>query len=259
MTNFFKTPFELSVTKKICLSAFFIVLVTLFNKVIAINYIPVIPFVRLSFGSIALLIFASIIFGPLYGMVIGASADLLGYFVFDASSFGWFFQITLVYALLGFVPFFIYKLVTLIKNEKLMMIIEYSFMSVVIALLTLYFIFNETLTMYGTTYHFEIWQRVLIPSLALVLFALIVISNIFIKKGDTSKSFLNIYQISFVVFISEIIVNFLFGALMKSWAFGFNMFLAIIISQGVLMFFNIPYNTYMIFVIMKISKRFLIK
>ena len=74
---------DLSITKKICLSGIFIALVVIFNKVIALNYIPIIPFVRISFGSIALLIFASIVLGPFYGLVIGAAADVLGYFVFE--------------------------------------------------------------------------------------------------------------------------------------------------------------------------------
>lgn len=257
-STFFKTPFNLNLTRKICLSGIFVVLVVLLNKVIAINYIAFIPFVRLSFGSIAIIIFSSIVFGPLYGLVIGAMGDILGYFIFDASSFGWFPQITAIYALLGFIPFFIYKLVANIRNKKMMVTIEYSLFTVVTLLITFFFIFNDHLTLYGVTYEFNVWQRILFPSLVLILFGIVVVTNYFLDKKDKGMV-LGVYQISFVVTICEILVNFLFGSLMKSLAFGFNMFAAILISQAVLMFFNIPYNSYLIFVIMKIGQPYLVK
>ena len=84
--KFFKADFiELSIVKKICLSGILMALIVIFNKVLAINYI--IPFARISFGSIALIIFASIVLGPFYGAIIAGVADILGYFMFDMSSF----------------------------------------------------------------------------------------------------------------------------------------------------------------------------
>lgn len=249
--------FGLSITKKICLSGLFIALVVIFNKVIALNYIPLIPFVRISFGSIALLVFASIVMGPLYGLVIGAAADVMGYFIFDASSFGWFPQITLTYALLGFLPFFIYKLVLLITNKKVMMIVEYGFMGLVLAGLTLFLAFNNSIVLYGTTYNFELYQKILIPCIGLLLCALIAVVNFIVDKKTKVEVPLNIYQISFIVFLTEILVNLLFGSLMKAWAFGWNMFLAIFIAQAILMFFNIPYNSYLVYVTMRISKNYI--
>jgi len=257
---FKNTLYHLSPVKKITLAALFMALVVIFNKVIAINYIPVIPFARISFGSIAILIFSSIVLGPLYGLVIGACGDLIGYFVFDMSSFGWFFQITLIYALLGFLPYFVYQLVRKLKNEKIMMIVEYSFLAVLCVLISLFFIFNNSLKLYSTTYEFSLFQRIFIPCLVVLLCALIVVVNFIIKKKvSIPENGLNIYQISFIVFICEVLVNFLFGSLMKGWAFGFDTYVAIIFTQAVIMFFNIPYNTYLIFVIIKISDRFLKK
>ena len=251
--------FNLSVTKKITLAGILIVLAMLFNKVIAINYIAFIPFVRVSFGGLAIVIFASIVLGPFYGLVVGVAADVLGYFIFDASAFAWFPQITLTYALLGLLPFFIFKLVTLIKNEKVMMIIEYSLFTLIFVGVTFFFAFSKELTLYGTTYSFELYQRILIPSLVLLLLGITIVTNTIIhKKSDNTNIPVNIYQLSFVVFISEILINFMFGSLMKAWAFGFNMFYAILISQGVIMFFNIPYNSYLIFVIMKLGRRTLL-
>ena len=73
---------NLSIIQKITLSGLFIALITILQKVIAINYIAVVPFVRISFGGCALLIFASVFLGPWYGLLIGAASDILGYFIF---------------------------------------------------------------------------------------------------------------------------------------------------------------------------------
>ena len=63
--------YNLKPIQKICLSGLFIALTVILQKVIAINYIPVIPFVRVSMGGPALIIFSSVFFGPIYGMIIG--------------------------------------------------------------------------------------------------------------------------------------------------------------------------------------------
>ena len=230
-------------------------LIVIFNKVLAVNYI--IPFARISFGSIALIIFASIVLGPFYGLVIAAGADILGYFMFDMSSFGWFPQITLTYALMGFVPFFIYKFVRIFKKDKTFMIIEYSVFAVVLILVSLFFAFNDQINLVTSVRKLTVAERFLYPSLVLLFFGIIVLFNFLIdKKVKKSDLPVNIYQISFIVFITEIFIDLLFGGLMKSWAFGWNLLVPIYLVQGIIMFFNIPYNSYIIFVIMKAMKRF---
>ena len=252
----FKADFiELSITKKICLSGILMALIVIFNKVIAVNYI--IPFARISFGSIALIIFASIVLGPFYGMVIAGVADILGYFFFDMSSYGWFPQITLTYVLMGFVPFFIYKLVRLIKKDKLAMIIEYSVFAIILVLVTIFFVTQKEINLGYDTHPLTTFDRIFYPSLSLFLFVTIIITNYLINKKVKSDNLpVNIYQISFIVFITELFINLLFGGLMKSWAFGWNLLIPIYLTQGSLMFFNIPYNSYLIFIIMKTVKRF---
>ena len=254
--KFFKADFiELSIVKKICLSGILMALIVIFNKVLAINYI--IPFARISFGSIALIIFASIVLGPFYGAIIAGVADILGYFMFDMSSFSWFPQVTLTYVLMGFVPFFVYKLVKLIKNDKLSMIIEYSVFAVLLILIVIFFISQSEIDLGYKIHPLTTFDRIFYPSLSFLLFIVIIVTNFIIdKKVKHDEVPMNIYQISFVIFIVELFVNLLFGGLMKSWAFGWNLLIPIYITQASIMFFNIPYNSYLILVIMKAVKRF---
>ena len=252
--------FNLSIVKKITLAGIILALTVIFNKVIAINYIPGIPFARVSFGGIGLIIFSSIVLGPIYGAVVGAGADILGYFIFDMSSFGWFPQITLTYLILGILPYFIYRLTSLIKSNKVMEIIEYSVFFLVEVFLIIYFILAKDVSVYGSTFTFPLYVKIIVPCATLLLFSIIIFFNQLIKKRfDLGIEGFNVSQISFIVFVSEILVNLLFGSLMKAWAFGFDMFFTIILCQAIVMFFNIPYNTYLIFVIMKISKNSLLE
>lgn len=258
MNNFFiKT--KLKPIQKICISGLFIALLMILNKVIAINYIPVIPFVRLTIGAGALAIFASLILGPIYGGVVSAIADVLGYLFFDPKTFGFFPTITLIYLVLGVLPYFIFCFVNQIKNKKFMMAVEYITFLLIFLAVSLFFVFNNQMVLFGSTYTFENYQKIIIILVLGVLLMSTMVVNYFLdKKVNKDNVGFNVYQVSFVCFLSELIVFTLFGSLMKSIAFGFNMFLPILISQAVLIFINVPINTYLILLTMRVSKRFII-
>lgn len=241
--------------QKICLSGLFIALIMILNKVVAINYIPIIPFVRVSFGGNALLIFASYFLGPIYGIAIGAFSDLLGYFIFDPKTFGFFPQITLTYLLIGFLPYFIFSLVKLIKSKKVMFCVQNGVFAVIFSLVTAFLFSQKSFTLYSATYTLELYQKIIIVSLMFVLFCLLNVLNFFLDRKYKNEYF-NVYQVSFVAFLVELLVVLAFGSLMKAWAFGFNMFYVIFITQGILLFLNVPLNTYIILLIMRLSKNF---
>ena len=134
--NWIKT--NLSPIQKICLAGLFTALAVIMQKVVAVNYIPVLPFVRVSFCGPALIIFASILLGPIYGALVGAASDLLGYLVFDPRTYPPFFQITLIYALLGLGSYFVFSLVRSIKNKKLMAVVEIITLSLIWIAATLF-------------------------------------------------------------------------------------------------------------------------
>ena len=100
---------NIPVIQKICITGLFIALTMILQKVVAVNYIAAFPFVRLSLGGPALIIFASIMLGPLYGALVGAGSDLLGYIAFDIKAYPLYPQITAIYTLLGFAAYFIFS------------------------------------------------------------------------------------------------------------------------------------------------------
>ena len=251
---------NLSLIQKICLAGLFMALVTILQKVVAINYISLVPFVRISFGGCALIIFSSFFLGPWFGLLVGAGSDILGYFIFDPKTMGFFPQITAIYALMGLSSYFVFILVRLLKNKKLMMLGEYSLFGILILAITLFLVFNDTMTLYSTTYTIELWQKITIPLVLVAFLGILVLINIFMdkyfSKKEDSRIYFNVYQISTACFIIEVGVMLIFGTLMKGFAFGFATYPAILISQIIVAFFNIPLNTFLISYIMRITKRF---
>ena len=249
--NFFKGMIDLTIVQKIALAGIFIVLVALFQKVFAVNYIPVLPFVRISFGGPALIIFSSILLGPWFGLLVGAASDIVGFYIFDPKLMGAmpFFQITLIYALLGFGSWWIYKLVTLIKSEKIMLVVEGSFFLILLTGVTLF-----SSLYYGV--NLTILERVLIPTVSFILLTLTFFTQIFLTKYFKKKEMdVSPIHVGFASFIIEMTIMLAFGVAMKTWAFSSSSFLLILVSQIIVAFFNIPLNTFLVSYIMYLSKR----
>lgn len=251
---------NLTLIQKITLSGLFIALIVILQKVIAINYISLVPFVRISFGGCALLIFASIFLGPVYGLIIGAMSDILGYLIFDPKTMGFFPQITAIYTLMGGVSFFIFVLARFIKSKKAMICIEYGTFALLFTSITIFFSLSDTITLYSSVYTIELWQKITIPVVMFVLFSFLVVMNIitdcYFKKSEDNRILFNVYQVSFACFIIEVLVMVLFGTLMKGLAFGFTTYPAILVAQILVAFFNIPINTFIISYALRITKRF---
>lgn len=253
--HFFKT--NLTVIQKICLSGLFIALVVILQKVVAINYLAFAPFVRISFGGPALIIFASILLGPVYGALIGMGSDLLGYLIFDPRMYPPYLQITAIYTVLGFVSYYVFSIVFSIKNRKVLAMIEIIVLAVIWALTSMFVILNNQITLFSSTYDVPLLSKILVPSILGVMFIGIILFSILYKPKDDSP-YMSPLHICFASFICDLFVIVLFGSVMKAWAFGFATFLAIIICQAMVMFVNVTLDTLFISVFQRYTKKYFI-
>ena len=253
--HFFKT--NLTVIQKICLSGLVIALVVILQKVVAINYLAFAPFVRISFGGPALIIFASILLGPIYGALIGMASDLLGYLVFDPRMYPPYLQITAIYTLLGLVSYFVFSIVFSIKNRKLLTMIEIIVLALIWAATSAFVIFNNQITLFSSTYDVPLLSKILIPSILGVMFIGIILFSVLYKPKDENP-YMSPLHICFASFICDLLVIVLFGSVMKAWAFGFATFLAIIICQAMVMFVNVTLDTLFISTFQRFTKKYFI-
>lgn len=256
--------YKLSIVQKICFAGIFIVLAAIFQKAFAIT-IPVMPFARISFGGAAVIIISSILLGPWFGLLIGASSDLLGFFIFDPKTLAPYpmFQITLIYALLGFISYFAYKLIFKIKNDRQILLIEGIVMAIILLAISLFIGLNNSLTIYGKTYDLTATIKICVPIIIFILLLVLLLFTYFVGKRFEKKEFgISVYKVSFLSFLLEAFVMVIFGSAMKVWAFSvYNVtpFIAIVIVQMVIGFFNVPFNTILISYIMLLLDKILIR
>ncbi len=250
---------KLDAVQKITLSGIFIALVIILTRFLAIQYIPIIPFVRISLGP-ALIIFSSLLLGPIYGGVIGGLSDFLGILLvpnpqgFMINPF-----ITLIYTLLGVVP-----RVTLFVIKKIRMnrTAPFIFFGAVLAiwLFVLFFLlFNDNITLYGAVYQFNALSKTLIIVISFVLSALLSVTVFFtnryiVRKNLNGTLLATPYQVAFVALVSEVLLMLILGSIVKAYFFGVD-FMFIFFAQAVVLFINIPLNTFVTSYLLQLSSK----
>ncbi len=249
---------RLTVIQKICLSGLIMALVVILQKVVAINYLAFAPFVRVSLGGPALIIFASVLLGPVYGLFIGIGSDLLGYLIFDPRMYPPYLQITAIYALLGFVSYFVFSFVFSIKNRKVLSITEIVVLAVIWSIIAIFVLSRNEITLFSSTYELSALSKALVCSISGVIFLAIVLLSVLIKPKDNDV-YTSPLHICFASFICDFFVLVLFGSVMKAWAFGFATFLAIIICQALVMFFNVFIDTFFISAFQRFTKKYFVE
>ena len=244
--------------QKICLAGLFMALTVILQKVFAINYLAFAPFVRISFGGPALIIFSSVLLGPVYGALVGMGSDLLGYLIFDPRTYPPYLQITAIYTLLGFVSYFVFSLVFSLKNRKAILIVEIiSFLAIWLAI-SLFVILNNQITLFSSTYDIPLLGKILVPAISGMIFVGLVLFSV-LYKGKDDNPIISPLHICFASFICDFFVIVLFGSVMKAWAFGFATFLAIILCQAIVMFFNITLDTAFISAFQRFTKKYFLE
>ena len=248
---------NLTVIQKICLSGLIMALVIILQKVVAVNYLAFAPFVRISFGGPALIIFASILLGPIYGALIGLGSDLIGYLIFDPRMYPPYLQITAIYTLLGFVAYFIFSFISSIKNRKALALIEIIVLALIWAGVSAYVVFSNQITLFSSTYDVPLLSKILIPSILGVMFVGVILFSILYKPKD-ENILMSPLHICFGSFLCDLFVIVLFGSVMKAWAFGFQTFLAIILCQAMVMFVNVMLDTLFISTFLRFTKKYFV-
>ena len=224
-------------------------LAVILQKVVAVNYIPALPFVRVSFCGPALIIFASILLGPIYGALVGIASDLLGYLIFDPRTYPPFLQITAIYFVLGFVSYFVFSLVRSINNRKLMLGIEVGTLAAIWIAAFLFLLLNANV---------ELVFKIVVPIVSALLFiGLILFSVLF--KGKEESQLMSPLHICFASFICDFFILLLFGSFMKACAFGFGLFVTIFLCQAIVMFVNVVLDTFFITTFQKFTKKYFVE
>ena len=234
--------FKIKPVQKITLEAMLLILTVVGTRIPALFSIPSLEFVRLSLGP-AFIIFSSIILGPLYGAFIGAASDLLGA-IGTINPF-----ITLMYGLMGLIAWLVFFLIKKVKKTKALSLSMFIAIAVMYVFLVVYVIANNSITSFGgKVYSLSIPVKVIVISLASILTAGFVISYIYFakyfeKKYQNIATIIDFRQISFIVFVCEVLICLIMGSVVKSFMYGVD-FLVIFFIQSIMFFIDIILNSY---------------
>ncbi len=232
---------------KICLAGLFLALTIIFTRFFSLQNIPLIPFIRLSLGP-SLIIFSSIFLGPFYGAIIGGLSDILGIILVPNSAYGinpWF---TLVYTLLGILPWCFYKLSFLLKKENISLI---AFITILIGLLTfvgIYGFSHETIN----NQNYQLGIKIIVFVSLILLSGLMVFLIIYISKKHSFGE--RTFKIALVSLLSELLVLLILNSIVKSLFFEIDFFI-IFFFQTLVFFIDVPLNTLVVSFLMTIADK----
>ena len=245
---------KISQVQKITISALLLALTIILTRMTPLQNIPLIPWVRISLGP-ALIIFSSILCGPLYGAIVGAGSDILGIVLFpNALGYGINPLFTLVYGLLGILPWLIYWLIKKIKKQQIMLICLTSAM-ILIFFALIYFIFFSQII--STNYSFELYHKIIIVVTAFLLLSASVVLLIFMNKYFVKRYGENfsIYRFAFVCLISEILLMLILNSFVKTVTFEVNYWI-IFFAQAIVFFIDVPLNTFVVTLLLALIAKF---
>jgi len=245
---------KISQVQKITLAALLLALTIILTRITPLQNFPLIPWVRISLGP-ALIIFASILLGPIYGAIVGAGSDILGIVLFpNALGYGINPLFTLVYGLLGILPWLVFFLIKRAENEHISLICL-GIASILVFLTLIYFIFFSKVV--AENYNFETYVKWIIVSIAFVLLVANIILLFFINRYFKKKYGEDIvlpYNIAFVCFISELVLMLFLNSLVKTVTFEVN-YWVIFFAQAIVFFIDIPLNTFVVEGLLLLTKK----
>ncbi|MFA5235657.1 MAG: folate family ECF transporter S component [Bacilli bacterium] len=227
----------------ITLSALMIGLGIIFERLIVIN-IP--PFIRIGIGSIPVIL-ASVIIGPLYGALIGASVDVLGYFIFDVTGYPYTPYVTISFILIGVLPYLLFKASAWMRYKKNPFPVSYILLAVIWSFLTAYVIMADSVRISGTMVAITQFYKIFIPIVSFFVFAgfsvfIYLINRHFQKKILFYPKCPSPHQSAFVILVMEIVVHMVWGSIWKAQFFGLDPMMVLFI-QAVILIFTFPVKT----------------
>jgi ECF transporter S component (folate family) len=224
--------------RKITLSGMLIAIAIILERVISI---PIGLTNRIAFGS-AVVIASSLIVGPFYGMIVGASTDIFGFMLFNTTGLAFTPFVTVGYVVLGFLPYFLYRLFQGPMFKRFGVQILLGLLTLISAYAIYFAYANDSFT-------FRNGPEVLVIELDQVAFRIvgpIVLITVFFGfvgfiqwlKNFTKFQVLKPMTVALMVFIVEILITIIWGGLWRSIYFGASQWVFFFTQTG---FFVIGY------------------
>ncbi len=243
------------IIKNISLSAMFVVLYVVINRFIAINIAafgsP--AFIRITISTIVLII-ASIVIGPIYGMAVGVVSDIVGALLFPIGAF--FPGYTLTYAMAGLLPGLVFYFSKKFKIKDVFFFLLNLFIEGLLHIGAIVYILIEQSipTSSKTQFHLS-WPLIVVAVvLLLISFATIVWVGYREIKTKKKKSFYSVSKIWFSYLLIEIVCYFFLNSFWTMILIGtpFSILFVLKIAKS---FFTIPIHVILVMPLVRVLEK----
>jgi ECF transporter S component (folate family) len=209
--------------RKMTLSAMFIAVGLILERVLMI---PIGEVNRIAFGSSAIIL-ASLVVGPIFGAIVGASVDVIGFMINSVGTYTPY--VTIGLAVLGVLPWLLKKVMVSIEKLPGYFNLSYGLLGALLAY-GIWFIYSRnayTFNLGGGNFVdvdlSTLFVRIVLPMVAMgVFFGFIyLISRLEKRFSDGAKqNDLNAKSVVFIVLISEILISIIWGVQWRVWYLG---------------------------------------
>ena len=227
---------------RIAISALFIAISIILTRFFVFPYGPT-PF-RLTLGNVPIIL-GGILFGPLYGGIIGFGADIIGANLFPSGTFLVFPFISSI--LYGVIPGFFFLLIRKIR-EKNNFPFVYPFVITLFAVAIIYFSMQSSIKYPFSFANDAVWTLDNTTKIITITIAILVVTGLLfalfflekrLKKRDTYKNVLP-SDYALTIIVTELVVDVIYTPIWKNLYFGmpylFSLFMHIIILLTLLLF-----------------------
>lgn len=203
---------------------------------------------RIGLGTVPIMI-GSVIFGPVYGAIIGGSADLIGALCFPSGAYNLGFTISSL--LQGVFPYYVIKLLT--GKPKLRMVVSSVLLSILVLTNISFFIDHDSYKFTSSfTLTFNETTKFLFMLGLIALYSTVLISYYFISKklkNRNEKAALRYDDAFIFCLFNETIINVLISSVWKMFYFKLD-YVAMTFSASILLLFDVPVKSTIIFLLL---------
>lgn len=249
--------FKLNVIFKITLAALFCALGIICTKLLAIQNIAGIPYIRVSLGPTIYLL-SGLVLGPIYGGLVGFLGDVIGFFMFDSSGYGYNPLLSISYFLYGFLAGL---LVYLLRHNKKITFpyIQLGLMVAMVATLVSFLFTHTEIVLYKHVYELTDTLRISLTIMIGVLFSIyftVYYLTFRTLKNQDKKVLLN--NLSTIILAVFFVTQLFVGGTIKAFMFEVN-FLFLFAAQLIATIIEISLGTYVCVVLYYLLSRQLSK
>ncbi len=247
------------IIRNITLSAVLIDLAIIFEKLLVIQ-IP--PFIRIGIGSIPVIL-SSVVLGPIYGAVIGVSADVLGFFFFDTSGFGYSIFPTISFFLMGVLPHFLFKFSCWMRYKKRPFPITYILLGLVWIFILVYVLLFDSVRVTGVVVPLDLTMKITLPIVSGLVFAgfswfVHYLNRHFQRKILTFPVCPSPHEVAFVILVLELLIHIVWGSIWKGIFFEVDP-LMVFFVQSVILTVSFPIKTFVLTYVLTSYHRYIDK